>query len=113
MSTSRDESIAEGFANESKKMANDKYINVHGKKMKPVGDDIYIAEVRLVPGSKALSLEKYYDKHYPHLVFHYAGEKRPIAESREIVVNRGTKYKVIGTKKSGNVNKVILESMVD
>lgn len=113
MSTSRDESIAEGFAEESRKMANNKYLNVQGKKMKPVGDEKYVAEVHLVPGSKAISLEKYYDKHYPYLVFDYAGENRPIAESREIVVNRGTKYKVIGTKKSGNINKVILESVVD
>jgi len=113
MSTSRDESIAEGFAEESRKMANNEYLNVQGKNMKPVGDEKYVAEVHLVPGSKAISLEKYYDKHYPYLVFNYAGENRPIAESREIVVNRGTRYKVIGTKKSGNINKVILESVVD
>ncbi len=108
MSTSRDETIAEGFAEQSRKMANEGYITVSGKKPKPANENIYVAEIRLAPGTPALSLEKYYDVDKPYLTFNYSGKNRPIAESREVVLARNSRYKVLGTEKHGNINKVIL-----
>jgi SPP1 gp7 family putative phage head morphogenesis protein len=112
MSTSRDEEIAKGFAEHSKEMANERYYNVNDKTMKPVGDNIYIADINLKEGSHAISLELYYDKHYPYYTFNYSGKDRPIAESSEVVIGRKSKFKVTNIENSGRVHRVVLENIV-